>query len=249
MININKHMNYKKQYDTLINRARNRIIEGYTENHHIIPTCMDGDSSADNLVALTGREHFIAHILLLKIYPNVNGLIFAVHSMCRFNKKMDRSKNRMYGWLREQHAKTVSRINKKKQTGKKNSQYGSCWISHIQTTKNKKIKLTELDSYLSLGWLRGRNKKKILCGECNIQFVPLGQEKLCSDSCRMKVNQHAREKQIRPNIVLENFNELYAEYLKTGSFYKAFTNLEIGYNNSVYDRFRKEIKKHIAGIA
>lgn len=40
-------------------------------------------------------------------------------------------------------------------TGDKNSQFGTCWIKHESYT-SKKIKLTDLDSWISLGWIRGR---------------------------------------------------------------------------------------------
>jgi hypothetical protein len=43
-------------------------------------------------------------------------------------------------------------------TGKDNSQFGSCWITHVEFG-NKKIKLIELDSYVSLGYNKGRKMK------------------------------------------------------------------------------------------
>jgi hypothetical protein len=47
-------MNYKKIYDNLISRAKNRQLNEYFEKHQIIPRCMSGDDSKDNLVELTG---------------------------------------------------------------------------------------------------------------------------------------------------------------------------------------------------
>ena len=38
--------------------------------------------------------------------------------------------------------------------GKNNSQFGTCWICKNEI--NKKIKLNELNSYIELGWTRGR---------------------------------------------------------------------------------------------
>lgn len=62
-------MNYKDHYDKLIYKAKMRTeINQYTENHHIIPRCMGGTDTKDNLVRLTAREHFIAHQLLYKEY-------------------------------------------------------------------------------------------------------------------------------------------------------------------------------------
>ena len=46
---------------------------------------------------------------------------------------------------------------KQNQCGKKNSQYGTCWI-HIDKN-NKKIKKDELEYYIKLGWIKGRKIK------------------------------------------------------------------------------------------
>jgi len=46
-------MDYYKIYRCLIDRAQNRDIEGYYETHHIIPRCLGGDDSKNNLVKLT----------------------------------------------------------------------------------------------------------------------------------------------------------------------------------------------------
>jgi hypothetical protein len=56
-------MNYKKIYDQLVERATSRILEDYTETHHIVPRCMGGTDSLDNLVELTPEEHYLAHQL------------------------------------------------------------------------------------------------------------------------------------------------------------------------------------------
>jgi hypothetical protein len=45
-----------------------------------------------------------------------------------------------------------------KYTGKKNSQYGTCWIYHPQLG-NKKIDKTELKKYIELGYSKGRKIK------------------------------------------------------------------------------------------
>jgi hypothetical protein len=44
----------------------NRELDCYTERHHIIPLCMGGSDDKENLVTLTAREHYIAHLLLTK---------------------------------------------------------------------------------------------------------------------------------------------------------------------------------------
>jgi hypothetical protein len=48
----------------------------YFEFHHIIPECLGGDESEENYIPLTGREHFLAHYLLCKIYENKKNIYF-----------------------------------------------------------------------------------------------------------------------------------------------------------------------------
>ena len=64
-------MNYQKIYDALIAKAQARnVLYEYKEAHHIVPRCMGGTNLSSNLVDLTAREHFIAHLLLAHIYNN-----------------------------------------------------------------------------------------------------------------------------------------------------------------------------------
>ncbi|NLH94276.1 MAG: HNH endonuclease [Candidatus Cloacimonetes bacterium] len=96
-------MNYSEHYSRLINHARNREVSGYSEKHHVLPRCMGGTDDRENLVRLTAREHFVAHQLLVKMYPGVGNLIFAVMAMCR-DPHGKRVTNRLYSWLREAHS-------------------------------------------------------------------------------------------------------------------------------------------------
>jgi len=80
-------MNYERIYNQIIERANNRIIEGYTEKHHIIPKCMGGNDIKTNIVRLTPKEHYLCHRLLCEIYPSKNGLVFAYWMMCKAASK------------------------------------------------------------------------------------------------------------------------------------------------------------------
>lgn len=92
-------MNNLKVYESLVEKAKVRGLDkskhkGYFEIHHIIPRCLGGDNSEENLVMLTGREHFIAHILLWKIYPYAKPIAYAARMMthrvdgCRLTSNM-----------------------------------------------------------------------------------------------------------------------------------------------------------------
>jgi len=114
-----RFMDYRKHYNLLIERGKNRSINGYTESHHIIPRCLGGSDNKSNLVDLTPEEHYVAHQLLAKIYPDNYSLILAIVMMTA-----NRPSNKMYGWIRRKTAKVMSELQK----GEANNQYGTRWI-------------------------------------------------------------------------------------------------------------------------
>lgn len=59
----------------------------------------------------------------------------------------------------EETKKKMSESSKGKGIGKTNSQYGTCWIYHIELKENKKIKKEDLDLYSLQGWIKGRKIK------------------------------------------------------------------------------------------
>lgn len=88
-------MNYEKiYYDLIKDRSRLQITRkmdkiNYYEKHHIIPKCMGGPDNKENIIILTAREHFIAHALLVKMYPTNRKILNAFICM-----KRNKSKNR-----------------------------------------------------------------------------------------------------------------------------------------------------------
>lgn len=107
-------MNYKDCYERLIQKATTRgTVDGYYEIHHIIPRSMGGSDNASNLVHLTGREHFVAHLLLAKIYGGP--MLTALWAMK--NRTNVRMASRTYEWLRTENSRRMSA----KMTGRKKS--------------------------------------------------------------------------------------------------------------------------------
>lgn len=138
-------MNYHKLYNSIISRAIGRDIDGYTEKHHIIPKCIGGDDRPGNIAILTANEHYVAHQLLAKMYPNENGLWFALRMMSAGNSKHKRN-NKQYAWVRKRAALAHSKQFKGTSTGghkyttghtmsvgEKNGMYGK---SHTAATKH-----------------------------------------------------------------------------------------------------------------
>jgi hypothetical protein len=62
---------YTRLYYKIILKATHSPSTGVTEKHHIIPRCMGGSNTKDNIVRLSLREHRVCHKLLLKmVNPN-----------------------------------------------------------------------------------------------------------------------------------------------------------------------------------
>lgn len=104
-------MNYHKTYITLIEKGKNRELvkeKGY-EIHHIIPKSVGGSNNQSNLVKLTYREHFIAHVLLTKLYPMSYELLYSAwkftYSSDGHNKKLN---SRTHKILKEKYIQYVT---------------------------------------------------------------------------------------------------------------------------------------------
>lgn len=99
-------MNYRAVYDAIIARASDtRELTCYTERHHIIPQCLGGPDAADNIVVLTAREHFIAHLCLARLHPDT-GLVHAAWQMANRMK----TTSRIYESLRIAHSNRLRSI-------------------------------------------------------------------------------------------------------------------------------------------
>jgi hypothetical protein len=117
---------YNRWYDQIIKHAQNRVAEGYTERHHIQPRSLGGADSADNLVELTAREHFVCHWLLTKMttgedhYKMLNAL-----RMMRAEKEGQQRystaiTSRVYESIKQEYAELQSIL----RSGKGNGFYG-----------------------------------------------------------------------------------------------------------------------------
>jgi hypothetical protein len=128
MFNDNK---YKRWYYDIINSAKlkNRSKKDmYYESHHIIPRCMGGGDNSDNLVLLTAREHFIVHLMLVRMVRD-EMVYKLVHAIIRFSSGARNA--REYALLRA----TISRFSK----GEYNASYGKKWTHNPKTGNIKYI--------------------------------------------------------------------------------------------------------------
>lgn len=78
---------YKRDYEYLMDFFKeNPLTSGYFEVHHIVPKCVGGDNSEDNLVRLSARNHILAHILLFRANPDIPGFQIAAGLMVNVTK-------------------------------------------------------------------------------------------------------------------------------------------------------------------
>lgn len=123
-------MNYKKLYDALVLDAiNNPKEEEYKELHHIIPKCLGGSDSEENLVLFTARQHFLAHWLLFKLYKT-SKLAYAWRSMRMVGKGQERRKvnSKAFSIIKKSTRSAVS----KALSGSGNPFFGK---SHSEKTK------------------------------------------------------------------------------------------------------------------
>lgn len=108
-------MNYEKIYDQLIKSRqainRKKGVDIYYEKHHIIPVSFGGTNKKTNLILLTVREHFLAHLLLVEIYSEnrfyKQKMLNALMLMCKgANEYIFTS--RQYAHIRNEFAKGKS---------------------------------------------------------------------------------------------------------------------------------------------
>ena len=205
-------MNYADHYNKLIDRARNRKMNGYTEAHHIIPRCLGGTDDSDNIVRLTPEEHYVAHQLLVKIYPDNYSLVFAANKMTVASRYNNRSNNKRYGWLKKKYSEAC----RKTRFGKNNPSYGKKWYHCPNTLDSGKFSKDEIPD----GWERGR-VPKILIRNCK--------------RCGVKVDEVIRSNSIKRHIVCsscsrpnkydtrihdyETISKVYLDHKKTGVGY------------------------------
>lgn len=190
-------MNYQKHYDALIHRAKWRVLDGYAERHHIVPKCMGGGDEAENLVLLTAEEHYVAHQLLVKIFPGERKIVYAAwamtHGKWRSNKK--------YGWLKRKRADAQRGTTHTPEARKKISEKAK---GRVLTPERKELflagrrgkKNTEEHNRKVSEALRGKKKsaahvQAIIEARAKVDFTPELREKLAANRGK-KLNEKQR---------------------------------------------------------
>lgn len=152
---------YTNTYFKIINRAKCRTLESYSEQHHIIPKSLGGSNESDNLVKLTAREHFICHLLLIKMVATdvKYKMVYAAWQQSRPRSYTDvKVTGRIYEMLRTALSESYK--------GRKRAPFSEEWKTNMKAAAQtrKKVEMTE-------EWLENIRtavaKRKKLVGEDN----------------------------------------------------------------------------------
>lgn len=97
---------YTTWYFSIISNAKSRNITEYTEQHHIVPVSLGGKNNKDNLVRLTAREHYICHLLLVKMTQGIHkkSMSYALWMMTNASAKHQlryTAKSKLYEFARK----------------------------------------------------------------------------------------------------------------------------------------------------
>lgn len=161
---------YTRYYYGIIEKAANRVTEGYTEKHHIIPRSIGGSNNHDNLVNLTGREHYVCHLLLTKMvtgqekYKMVKAALMMAH-MTGPGQERHKVTGRMYEVLklsqppvpqstRDKNSKSQKERFKNIPGTFKNKKHTEETLKKLQKPKSEKQKLNQ--SLAMTGRFKGR---------------------------------------------------------------------------------------------
>lgn len=113
--------NLQSYYD-FIEQCKQKQYSGVTHKHHIIPKCMGGPDTKDNLIELSIEDHIKSHLILASCFPDGHEYnwknLSGVGMLQRF-------------WNNDEHSiqfkKMLSDSAKARFQGKDNPNYGNKW--------------------------------------------------------------------------------------------------------------------------
>lgn len=190
---------YIKWYNNLIESRKTRILPAdiYTEKHHIIPRSLGGNDSDNNLIRLLPREHFIAHLLLAKIYTGQNGMKM-VHALRRMLTGHTNARyipnSRVYQIIRT--------LSMEKCSGKNNPMYGRTGENHPSFGRKESIYNDEFKAKVSakgkgrIAWNKGLSGAVKMSSDTKKKMSDSAKGKIKSDEWKAKIGEATKNSPI-----------------------------------------------------
>lgn len=114
-------------------RGRFGCGDEYHEHHHIVPKCLGGSDSTENLIDLYAKEHFEAHRLLALENPDNDKLVYAWTCMA-FVENKGQKRYKITAEEYEEAKLALSKTQSINMVGKNNPFYGR---THTKETRDK----------------------------------------------------------------------------------------------------------------
>lgn len=204
-------MNYEKAYNSIIESAKIKTYDQYTEKHHIIPKCLGGDNKKSNIVRLSYREHFLCHWLLVKIHPDNHKIKAAFAKMLGGKKRIisgwmfDTVKRNIrdthFEWLKNKPSWNKGRTDlpsswnkglkfgplSKEEKQKRSKTLKKYWSENLHPRKNKPS-WNKGKTGVQIAWNKGKEATKIQCPHCSKIIGAEGNFKRWhGDNCKNKM--------------------------------------------------------------
>jgi hypothetical protein len=167
---------YTRWYYNIIQRAKSRKLptDVYIEKHHIVPRSLGGDNQQENIVSLTAKEHFICHMLLVKMTTGKSkrSMAYAAWQMTNIDSRQRYSPtSRIYSLLKKNLSETYKGVPKTKihWLGKSHSTQTKTLQSEVKKSSNnpmwgKKHKKKSKETISEKQ--KGIPKPKFVCSKC-----------------------------------------------------------------------------------
>jgi len=172
-------MDYRKAYRNIMKRAKaeNRVKDEktYYESHHIIPNFMFKDRKGragpvghlagdcddkNNLVLLTIREHFLAHLLLTKIYAGTRYEPSAKKSLVWFFTVLEKSSHPREEWYNLSRSKKYEKYRELAIQGIRDSMLGTMLVKDAKSGEKIGRVSTQHERVLSGEWVHWTTGRK-----------------------------------------------------------------------------------------
>lgn len=194
-------MNYLLAYNRIILFRQRNPLEGYTEEHHILPKCLFPEfknlrHNPWNGVKLSAREHFIVHQLLVKIYPSNYKLCVAAQQMSNYRE----FSSRKYNWLKQKRKDegwvSTECIEKrvKSRKGYTHSEETKRKISEANKGKVSKLRGRKLSEEVK-NKISETEKGKVVSEETRQKLSDFNKGKIVSEETKQKISNFHKGRQ------------------------------------------------------
>lgn len=235
-----KKVDYVKHYISLIIKSKNRtIVNGtYSEKHHIIPKSIFSSKMAQNVlcvfkikykygkenkVRLLPEEHYIAHLLLVKIFENIDTNCYEKMVYAASLMRSRCNNNKTYCFLRKRYSEVLS----KNRIGKPSGMSGKKWskerkeqgnvlkgktyeeiygeekakkLKERRSTDRKGKKLEEIYGIERAEEIRAKISNRVITDECRSKNSKAHKGVHISEKTKQRIKEYMSDDKKNPNV-------------------------------------------------